>query len=145
MKVILRRDLFLGGIKYEADPEGTEIPDMIDGKKVVLPKEATEGEEKTISLPHDALLFTEENTHKTPVSASHRVKPMTLAEGAALVEGNDGSLHSFSKNDPALAATREAAAEATTAPEPGVAAHLLANKPESQVKNAGTTKNDGKK
>ena len=133
MKVILRRDLFLGGIKYEADPAGTEIPDVIDGRKVVLSDPEYRPDEKTLRLPADTVIFNEENTHKAPpLSASQRVRPMTLAEGAALVEGNDGSLHSFTKNDPALAATREAAMSS---------ASLL----DAPVKNAGTTKNDGKK
>lgn len=36
MKVVLKRDLYLGGVLYRASPTGTEIPDEIDKKKVRL-------------------------------------------------------------------------------------------------------------
>src|SRR5262245_9262795 len=36
MKVLLKRDLYLGGVLYKASPTGTEILDEVDGKRVRL-------------------------------------------------------------------------------------------------------------
>jgi len=56
MKLILRRDLFLNGCRYRRDPYGTEVPDTVDGRKVVLHKDWKEGS-NDIPLPRDAELF----------------------------------------------------------------------------------------
>lgn len=58
MRVALKRNLILGGQRYRADVSGVEIPDFIDGKKVVLKKDWRDGDENTIPLPQDAEIYT---------------------------------------------------------------------------------------
>lgn len=64
MKVQLNRNLYLGGILYERDINGTELPSEIDGKEVVLwtpeAKKQAEAERDaptTILLPPDVKLW----------------------------------------------------------------------------------------
>ncbi len=72
MKVALKRNLFLGGYRYRADPAGVELPDVVDGRELILYKdwkkksdpikteaERLELEEKYLPLPKDAELWTE--------------------------------------------------------------------------------------
>lgn len=56
MKLLLRRDLFLGGSRYRRSPYGTEVPNEVDGRKVVLFKEWG-GDSSVIPLPRDAEMF----------------------------------------------------------------------------------------
>jgi hypothetical protein len=64
MKVLLRRDLFLEAHLYRASPRGTEIPDTLNGKKIILHsvwKGMAEKERvNVIPLPRDAQLMTVE-------------------------------------------------------------------------------------
>lgn len=80
MKVLLKRGLFLGGVRYRQDSlDGVEIPDDVDGKPVVLFKDWRKGDDTQIPLPRDAELFA------GPVAPAHdellhntKVKPKTL-------------------------------------------------------------------
>jgi hypothetical protein len=58
MLVSLKRQLFLGGARYRANPAGVELPDFLDGKKVVLYSEWEKATDKDelIPLPKDAEL-----------------------------------------------------------------------------------------
>lgn len=101
MKVILRRNLYLGDILYKPHPSGTEIPDEIDGKKVVLPKEYPHKEPDTIELPLDALIWNEENSKKAPPPRLQMVKPepTVLRDAGPLIHGHFPDGQSFSKDD----------------------------------------------
>lgn len=60
MRVLLQRNLFLGGQRYRRDSYGTEIPDEVDGLKVVLYDKnvSAEDREKVMMLPKDVVLYT---------------------------------------------------------------------------------------
>lgn len=64
MKVQLNRNLYLGGVLYERDINGTELPEEIDGLEVVLwsPEAKKKAQDErdaptTIVLPEDAKLW----------------------------------------------------------------------------------------
>lgn len=57
MRVMLKRDLFLGGNRYRQDSRGTEVPDEIGGKKVVFWGRGVEDDPKVIPLPVDAIPY----------------------------------------------------------------------------------------
>jgi hypothetical protein len=59
MKVLLKRTLFLGGSRYRQNSLGTEIPDMVDGKTVILYDEKKPPTKDELVLPRDAVLFDE--------------------------------------------------------------------------------------
>lgn len=64
MRVALKRNLFLGGHRYRADPQGVELPDEVDGKKLVTLEEfqknkSQDRDEKFMPLPKDAEIYTE--------------------------------------------------------------------------------------
>jgi hypothetical protein len=59
MKVLLKRNLFLGGSRYRQDSLGVEIPDTVDGKKVVLLDAKKPHGADEIVLPRDVVLFDE--------------------------------------------------------------------------------------
>ena len=85
MKVMLRRDLFLGGTRYRQDNLGTEIPDEVDNKKVVLFKEGAPAEGE-VMLPRDAVLWTQDVKPPPPPGGIRRrvtggqSAPTTLSE-----------------------------------------------------------------
>lgn len=78
MKVLLKRRLFLGGNVYEPDAAGTELPDTIGGRKVVLydPKNPPKPrrnpavlfevspDQSTMTRVKDDELVAESDTHK---------------------------------------------------------------------------------
>lgn len=66
MKVLLKRDLFLGRIFYSASRNGTEVPDFVDGKAVVLADYANFDPSKHIKLPKDAIAFSIEAAAELP-------------------------------------------------------------------------------
>lgn len=66
VKVLLRRDLFIGGVKYEADPAGTDLPDVVEGKKLVFAADPYVEADKELKLPWDAVPWTEEASKKAP-------------------------------------------------------------------------------
>lgn len=64
MKVQLNRNLYLGGVLYERDINGTELPEEIEGLEVVLwsPEAKKKAQDErdaptTIVLPEDAKLW----------------------------------------------------------------------------------------
>jgi hypothetical protein len=72
MRVALKRNLFLGGQRFRADPQGVDLPDIVDGRELILHKDylkrkneakddaaLEELDEKYLSLPRDAELYTE--------------------------------------------------------------------------------------
>lgn len=85
MKVLLRRDLFLGGSRYRRNNLGTEIPDVVDNKKVVLYSKDKVGAADELVLPKDAIAFDPE---KVPVlqlmgkvlKNEPKPKPMALSQ-----------------------------------------------------------------
>lgn len=83
MKVMLHRDLFLGGNRYRQSDSGTEIPDYIDEKKVVLFKEGVDPE-KEITLPRDAKMY--EAGMKAPPAATRIIREPQATKPVALSE-----------------------------------------------------------
>ncbi len=76
MKVVLKRNLFLGNARYRVNSYGTEIPDEVDGKAVILPNAGRKVDaEKEIMLPHGTVLFDE---GKVPAKVVD--KPMALSQ-----------------------------------------------------------------
>lgn len=58
MRLMLKRDLFIGGSRYKQDNFGTEVPDIIDEKEVVFWEKGKEYDYgKVIVLPRDAVLW----------------------------------------------------------------------------------------
>lgn len=84
MRVMLRRDLFLGGNRYRQNNRGTEIPEELDGKKVVFWKRGVEDDPKVIPLPHDALPY--EPGMKIPTGGRSRLTNAGNPRAIALSE-----------------------------------------------------------
>lgn len=88
MRVMLRRDLFLGGVRYRQNNRGTEVPDTIvqDGvvKKIVFWKKGVEQDPKLIPLPADAMPY--DPGMEVPVGGRNRLwnagttRPVALSE-----------------------------------------------------------------
>lgn len=84
MLVKLQRSLSLGGFRFRALPEGTEIPDHIEGKKVVAyDKKGEPG--KDWVLPKDAKILSEllpvEDETDTPISFSEMATKSQKPQG----------------------------------------------------------------
>lgn len=81
MKILLQRDLYLGGILYKSDPRGTEIPEEIGGKKVVLwtpeydkavrqyQKEMQEDGYTEVQIPEDEIVLPRDAKEYSPEEA----------------------------------------------------------------------------
>jgi len=79
MRVILARQLLLGGHRYRADSAGVEIPEQVDGKNVVLyddwlAMDSDTAKENSVPLPKDAKLYGDPDAPKTPLRAQVRSK-----------------------------------------------------------------------
>lgn len=57
MKVLLKRNLNLAGVRYRASSNGVEIPDIIDGKEVVYWSPEARKDDTKVYLPQDAVPF----------------------------------------------------------------------------------------
>lgn len=59
MRIALKQNLFLGGQRYRADPGGVDLPDFVDGKKLVLKEDWVKAgrPEDQIPLPEDAEIY----------------------------------------------------------------------------------------
>lgn len=81
MKVLLQRNLFLGGNRYRRDPYGTELPDYVDGRKVVIFEERLIGDETIVMLPKDAVPYEKPDVvrHDDPIKGG-RTKPIALSK-----------------------------------------------------------------
>lgn len=73
MIVRLKRDLFLGGMLFRASRFGVEIPDVIEGKPVVL---AADKKGDCIVLPKDA----ERLDKQLPSPAPKKDEPVALSQ-----------------------------------------------------------------
>jgi hypothetical protein len=80
MKVALKRNLILGGNRYRADPDGVEVPDYVDGKKVVFKKDWNPGDEESIPLPSDAELWVKPVENIKDLHVKSKASPKTLSE-----------------------------------------------------------------
>lgn len=90
MKVLLARNLYIGGVLYERQSLGNEIPDEVDGIKVVLwtkenkaksSAEAETGDRTIMVLPPDVKLYTEPGIKlDTDLLHNAKVEPTTLSE-----------------------------------------------------------------
>jgi hypothetical protein len=86
MKVLLRRNLFLGGSRYRQNSLGTEIPDSVDNKTVVLHPSVTGkplGKDE-IALPKEITLFDEKKPRVILkgelLKGTEKPKPTALSE-----------------------------------------------------------------
>jgi|SRR5882672_2256003 len=78
MKVLLRRPLFLEGQLFLQSNSGTEIPEELNGKRIVLKKDWVRGEEGVIPLPSDAIMFDEKVAATLPPETTVRkAQPLT--------------------------------------------------------------------
>lgn len=79
MKVHLKRNLWLNEVQYRAEPDGVEVPDMINGRRVVL-FGANDKQPNDIVLPRDAVLFDKPSPVQGEVIVkSGAVKPVALS------------------------------------------------------------------
>jgi len=85
----LKRDLFLGGMRFRQQDGGTDIPDHIHTeqgiKKVVLANKERKYAEDEIPLPQDAELYDAAKTYagradKRLLGKQEPVKPVALSE-----------------------------------------------------------------
>lgn len=84
MLVKLQRSLSLAGLRFRVRPEGTEIPDFIEGKPVVaFDKKGEPG--KNWVLPRDAIILSE----ALPVE-SEKDEPTTLSQIAKSPQATQG-------------------------------------------------------
>lgn len=80
MRVLLQRDLFMGGSRYRRDRTGTELPEFVDGRKVVF-KSDTNNPETEFVLPKDAKPFEEPDAPKAgDLVRTGRPKPKALSQ-----------------------------------------------------------------
>lgn len=83
MKVLLKRNLFLGGSRYRQNSLGTELPDEVDGKKLVLPSDKPLGKDE-MALPLGTTLFDETKPRvilsTELLKGQARPKPTALSE-----------------------------------------------------------------
>lgn len=81
MKVLLQRDFSVAGQFFKRDPLGTEIPDELGGRKVVLFSEWDRDNDKEIPLPNEAVLFTVAGpADPTLLLRSSPSKPIALSQ-----------------------------------------------------------------
>jgi hypothetical protein len=78
MKVLLSRDLYLGEVHYKRSAEGNDLPDVLDGREIVLFKD-WKGDVDKIPLPRDAVIF-DEVTMKPPPTRGKKETPTALSE-----------------------------------------------------------------
>jgi len=79
MRVLLARQLLLGGHRYRADTAGVEIPENVEGKKVVtydewLGMDSDTGREGVVPLPKDAVLYDDIDATRPALRAQARSK-----------------------------------------------------------------------
>jgi hypothetical protein len=79
MRVLLARQLLLGGHRYRADTAGVEIPENVEGKKVVthdewLGMDSDTGREGVVPLPKDAVLYDDVDATRPVLRAQVRSK-----------------------------------------------------------------------
>lgn len=89
MHVLLQRNLFLGGQRYRRNRFGTEIPDEIDGRKIVLFDPARRDDDTVLMLPQDAVAFTSPDELKSNdlISNAAATRPTALSEMTEKTKG----------------------------------------------------------
>lgn len=82
MRVLLQRNLFLGGNRYRRDRYGTEIPDFVGDRKVVLYDEKLRDDDSVQMLPKDTVLYTkpDELQSNDLISRASAQRPVALSE-----------------------------------------------------------------
>lgn len=100
MRLMLKRELFLGGARYRQNNLGTEVPDMVGDREVVLWEKGKKYDlDKQVVLPQDAVLWAPDV--KPPVQAVQRrveggrPTPVALSQlpGAKQLDPQAGQAH----------------------------------------------------